>query len=260
MKQWNGLMKKEWSSMKEWFYGVIGAAVVCILIIPFGISLLYQEVNALGLSFGISIAWTAAGVVIPTVVLLNSLGKEMQRPDVWLHSTASISKLLGVKMIFAALIGGLNLVVSMMMLFIQLKFSTLLLDITFKTAIQMGGLLILALYVASIAIMCTGLFFGAIFQVIKPITKGFTWPIILTFFLVTSWVTERITRTALYNKIGEIGPVLGPKKGAFELEEGKFFFEIEEIYFRTGDLLMDLIIAVILFIIATVLIEKKVRL
>lgn len=260
MKQWNGLMKKEWSSMKEWFYGVIGAAVVCILIIPFGISLFYQEVNPLGISFGISISWTVAGIVVPTVVLLNSLGKEMQRPDVWLHSTASISKLLGAKMIFATLIGGLNLVVSMVMLFIQLRFSTLLLEITFKAAIQMGGLLILALYVTSIAIMCTGLFFGAIFQVIKPIVKGFTWPIIVILFLVTSWVTERITRTAFYNKIGGIGPKLGPEKGAFELREGHFFFEIEEIYFRTGDLLMDIIMAVILFIIATVLIEKKVRL
>ena len=260
MKQWSGLMKKEWFSMKEWFYGVIGAAILCILIIPFGISLFYKEVNPLGISFGISIFWTVSGVVIPTVVLLTSLGKEMQRPDTWLHSTASIRKLLGVKMTFAALVGGLNLLVSMAMLFIQLRFSTLPLEVTFKTIIQMGSLLIFALYVTSILIMCTGLFFGAIFQVIKPVVKGFTWPIIVILFLVTSWVTERITRTALYNKIGGIGPVFGPEKGAFGLEEGNYIFEIEEIYFRTGDLLMDVIVAVILFIIATVLIEKKVRL
>lgn len=260
MYQWKGLLKKEWVSMISWFYGVLGISILVVFIIPFGSSLFYGGLSPFELSILTNIVWVSLSILIPTVILLISFGKEMQRPDILLHSTASILKLLSVKIVFAALVGALNMFIPIMLLLIQSRFSAFPLDLGFKVAFQMASLLAFAFYATAILIMCTGLFFGVLYQVIKPVVGGFALPIVIVLFLCSSWVAEKVTTTALYMKIGEIGPVVGLKEGAIDLGEWRLFFDIEEIYFHTGNLLMDILLTIILLITAAALLEKKVRL
>ena len=45
--------------------------------------------------------WAGASVLAPVTALFTMLESEMKRPDVWLHSTASIFKLVGSKAFLA---------------------------------------------------------------------------------------------------------------------------------------------------------------
>lgn len=256
MEQWNGLLKKEWFLMKEWFWATIGIAVFSIFLLPYGISLFLQEENVAEVALGAGMFWIIIGIIVPTIILLNSIGKEMQHPDIWLHSTASMHKILSVKMSFAAFIGLINLVLSISTTFIRLSGGGL----TLSNMMQLGWTLILSFFIASICIMCVGLLFGAIFQVIKPVVKGFSWPIILLLLLVAGWAMERISRSTLYQKIGEIGPKIGINSENTTFNEGSLTMEIEALELRTGDLFMDIIFAALLFFVASFLLEKKVRL
>lgn len=259
MKQWSGLLKKEWSAMNGQFYVTIVAALMFVLLIPFGSILLNWGLNALELSVTLSSIWLMLGMLIPTIILLISLGKEMNRPDIWLHSTSSIFKLFGSKVVFSGFIGFVNMLIPILVIIAESRFVYFLVDIPFKTMLGLGGFMLLVFYILSLLILCTGLFFGVLYQLIKPVLKGFSGPVVLILFLFSSWVLERITSTTMYEKIANFGPLIGPDKEVFNFTSGKHFLEIDLISFRSGIILFDLLMAVLLFIAAVVLFEKKVR-
>ena len=259
MKQWNGLLKKEWATMSGQFYLTAGASLIFSLLIPFGSSLFNWGLDALEVSLILSLVWMATSMLIPTIMLLISLGKEMSRPDIWLHSPASILKLFGSKAVFAGFVGFVNMVIPTMVLIIESRFSGFPVELSFVTNLNIGGLLFVTFYMASLLIMCTGLFFGVLYQLMKPVVKGFAIPNVVILFLFSSWLAERISSTTAYKKISNIGPIKGPGKGLFNIDEGNFFFQIDTTFFYMGDTLLNLLFGALLFITAVVLFEKKVR-
>ena len=108
MKQWNGLMKKEWVAMKGWLYGTVGASILITLVIPYVVPM-FLEGNVDALISGLIPFWILVSLILPVFVILSSLKKEMGHPDIWLHSPVSIFKLFGSKAVFAALVGVVNL-------------------------------------------------------------------------------------------------------------------------------------------------------
>ena len=259
MKQWNGLLKKEWSVMSGQFYATIVASILFTLLIPFGSTLFNWGLNGLMLSFVLSIIWVLASLFIPTIMLLISLGKEMNRPDIWLHSTASIFKLFGSKTVFAGFVGFVNMAIPMLVIIVESRYIDLLVDFQFNTILELWGLLFFILYMVSLPIMCTGLLFGVLYQLIKPMIKGFSGPVVVILFLFSSWVLERVTSTTIYEKMTSLGPVIGLDKSIFKIAQENHFFEIDVTVVHTGPILMDVLFAVFSFIIAVVLFEKKVR-
>ena len=259
MKQWNGLLKKEWATMRGQFFATLGAWLLFTLLIPFGSSLFNRGLDALELSLILSLVWVVASLLIPTVMFLISLGKEMNRPDIWLHSPASIFKLFGSKAVFAGFVGFVNMMIPTIVVIIESRFSGFPVVLSFITTLNIAGLVFVVFYMLSLLVMCTGLFFGVLYQLMKPVMGGFTIPNVVILFLFSSWLVERISSTAVYKKISNIGPIKGPGEGVFNIEEGNFFFEIDTTLFYMGDTLLNLLLGVLLFITAVVLFEKKVR-
>ena len=262
MKQWNGLMKKEWVSMKGWLYGTVGASILITLIIPFVVPM-FLEGSVGSLISGLIPFWILVSLILPVIVLLNSLKKEMAHPDIWLHSPVSIFKMFGSKAVFAGFVGIVNLLIVISLGLFHLKLSTIAINFTFAN-VGVLSTFILVFFMVSLVLMCIGLFVKVLYYVIKPYAKVFTIPILFVFFFASGWVIEKIIEkvkgTTVYEKIATFGPIGNPSKGGFFIEKEHFFFEVDETIFHIGDLLMNASFIVLLFITAAVLFEKKVRL
>ena len=261
MKQWNGLMKKEWVSMKGWLYGTVGASFLITLIIPFVVPMLLEgSVGAL--ISGLIPFWILISLILPVIVLLNSLKKEMGHPDIWLHSPVSIFKMFGSKAVFAGFVGIVNLLIVTLLGLFHFKLSTIATN--FTSTIGVLATFILVFFMVSLMVMCIGLFVKVLYYVTKPYLKVFTITILFVFIFASAWAIERIIEkvkgTVIYEKIATFGPIGNPSKGGFFIEKEHFFFEVDETIFHIGDLLMNASFIVLLFITAAVLFEKKVRL
>ena len=259
MKQWNALLKKEWAAMNGQFYATMVALMLFTILIPFGSNLLNWGLGGLEISIVLSFVWLAVSVLIPTIMLLISLGKEMNRPDIWLHSTVSVFKLFGSKTVFAAFVGFVNILIPVLVLVVESRFFHLWVDIPFKMILGLGGYIFLVLNLFSLLVLCTGLFFGVLYQLIKPVLKGFSGPVVVSLFLFSSWAIARISSSTTYEKMTSIGPRIGPDEDIFNITKGNHFFEVDLAGFQTGAILLDILMAVVLFIAAVVLFEKKVR-
>ena len=141
-------------------------------------------------------------IILPTTVLLVSLNKEMHRPDIWLHSTASTVKLFGVKMLFASMIGFVNILFPFIIVLIDQDFR-ISNRILFNDVFQLVQ--VVMFFLLSIFIMCTGLFLGVLYQLLKPVVKGFSGPIVVMIFLFLSWLQARLAESAIYTKITHFG-------------------------------------------------------
>jgi len=256
VKEWNGLLKKEWLTMKGQFLATIVASILFIVMIPFGSNLLNFGLDTMQVSLIMSLIWMVISMFIPAIILLISLGKEMRHPDIWLHSKASIYKMFGSKAVFVLLVGVLNLAIPLVSIIIGSRFSNYSFELTFKMAIQVSGLLFVPFFLTSLLIMCTGLFFGVVYQLIKP--KVFAVPIVILLFLGSSWVTERISATDFYKELTSFWAIKGPGKEIIDIAKDNTYIEIDTAILYGGDLLVGLLYAALLFIIAVTLFEKKV--
>mgnify|MGYP001795354157 CR=1 FL=1 len=146
MKQWNGLLKKEWLSMNGQFIATIVASVLFIVLFPFGSNFFNFGLDAMQVSLIMSLIWMVASMFIPTIILLISLGREMHRPDIWLHSKAPIYKMFGSKAVFGVLVGAVNLVIPLVAIIIGSRFSNYPFELTFKVAVQVSGYLFIPFF------------------------------------------------------------------------------------------------------------------
>jgi len=74
------------------------------------------------------------------------------------------------------------------------------------------------------------------------------------------WAVERLGNTDVYNKIVKVGPIDLMQLKRPQLDIGSDYFEVTGTIFYTGQIVFDSLLTVIMFIVAIVLFEKKVRL
>lgn len=98
MTAFNGLLHKEWKLMRWPLLGFVATFIVIAIssFAPIAVGGVF-EVNELDGMFSTILLFLAAGL------FLQSLHTDMKKPDVWLHSPASIWTLLGVKMMLAVI-------------------------------------------------------------------------------------------------------------------------------------------------------------
>lgn len=262
MKQWNGLMKKEWLLMKEWFYGFVISVIISAVILTVGLMAVAIESSTKTAIVAITvIIWVLIILFLPLIILLNSLRKESGRPDVWLHSGESIFKLFGSKFVFASLGGLLSILLPAVSLFIYLVISgSTINEFTFTELVIFAGALFFLFFASSLLIASTGLFFAVLYQLIKPYVKGLAIPVLIVFFIVAAWLLERIKASSLFEKITSFGPIGDPSKEDFYIEKDGFFVGPTEPVIYTGNILITILSVMFLFVTAALLFEKKVRL
>ena len=255
MRQWNGLLKREWVTMSGAFYASVGATTLIAVLIPLSNQLFNWRIEFLEILFGVSIMWMMVGAGIPTVLFLISFVKEMNRPDVWLHSTASVFKLFSSKAVFSGFVGAMNTIIVVIVSAVGLLISGFQFGPTFKA----GLLLFTMLYMLSLLIMCAGVFVGVLYQLANSFSNKLVVPVLLLLFWFSLWLVGKVTATPIYEKIKTFGAISGPSEGVFHFGI-ESFFEIDNIVFYTGEIFLSLVAGVLFFAAAVTLFEKKVRL
>lgn len=260
MQQWNGLLRKEWVTMKNLVLVSALVAVAAMSFLPVVIvRFLGTGVQVFEVALVFCFLWASASVLAPVIALFIMLERDMKRPDVWLHSNASIFKLIGSKVFFSMLIGIGGLLIPTIVLAIQYAlFASSIL--TFDALLFYGSIYIVVLFVASISILCTGFLFWVLYRLMEPFIRGFSIPVTIILFFFSLFVIERIESWDLYNKVVKVGPIDLLQLKNPKLDVGNGYFELTGTTFYTGQIVFDVLFTAIMFIVATVLFEKKVRL
>lgn len=260
MQQWNGLLRKEWVTMKNLLLVSALFAVATMLFFPIIITQFWAlDLQVFEVALVICFLWASVSVSAPVIALLVMLERDMKRPDVWLHSNASIIKLVGSKVVFAVLIGTSGLLIPTIVLALHYALSTSSI-LTFNALLFYGSIFVVVLFIASISILCIGFFFWVLYRLMEPSIKAFSIPVTIILFFVSLLVDERIRSSDLYNKLVKVGQVDLLQIKNPKLDIGNGYFEVTGTAFYTGQIVFDTLFIVALFIIATVLFEKKVRL
>lgn len=260
MKQWNGLLKKEWVTMK---WPLLVSALFGIIVMSFVPHLLATfldfGVHAFELALVICFIWAGASVLAPVTALFTMLEREMKRPDIWLHSTASIYKLVGAKAFLASLIGGVGLLIPTIVLAVQyalFKSTT----VTFNELFFFGSNFIVLIFAVSVIFLGIGFFFWVIDRLMKPLLKGFSIVVTIILFLISARLYSLFSLSEFYKKLVLIGPVDLMKIKNPKINVEFIYFDHTETLFYTGEILFNIFFTVVIFIVAAVLFEKKVRL
>lgn len=260
MQQWNGLLRKEWVTLKAPLIVIALFAVATMLFLPILITHFWWEgVEVFELALIMCTLWAVASTLAPVVTLFIMLEREMKRPDVWLHSNASIFKLVGSKVVFAVIIGIGGLLISPIALAVQyaiFRSSTL----SFEALLFYGSVFIVVIFVASLSILCTGFFFWVLYRLMVPIIKGFVIIVLFILFGISSWAVESIRNSDIYTKLVKVGPIDLLKLKNPNLDIGNAYLEVTSTTFYTGEIVYNVLFTVFVFVIAAVLFEKKVRL
>lgn len=260
MKQWNGLLKKEWITLK---WPLLVSALLGIIVMSFVPHLIANifglEVHVFEVVLVICFIWAGASVLAPVIALFIMLEREIKRPDVWFHSTASIFKLVGAKAFFASLIGAVGLLIPTLVLAVQhVLFSSTM--ATFDDLFFFGSIFIVMIFAVSIIFMSIGFFFWVIDRLMKPYLKGFSIVATIILFLVASRLYSLFVLSELYEKLILIGPIDLMKIKNPKINVDFIYLEHAETFFYTGEIVFDIFFTFIMFVIAAVLFEKKVRL
>ena len=260
MKQWNGLLRKEWVTMK---WPLLVSSLLGIIVMSFLPHLLSKffgfEIHVFEVALVICFIWAGASVLAPVISLFTMLEREMKRPDVWLHSTASIFKLVGAKAFFASLFGAVGLLIPTTVLAFQYALfrSTI---VTFNDLLFFGSISIVLIFAVSITFMSIGLFFWVIDRLMKPYLKGFSIVATIIIFLIASRLYGQFVLSDLYEKLLLIGPIDLMKIKNPKINVEFIYFDHTETFFYTGEIVFDMFFTVAMFIAAALLFEKKVRL
>lgn len=260
MKQWNGLMAKEWMLWKWQIVIAIGITVIGLFAIPSIMGPLTKDdpkfVFEMTMVFGFMVILT--GAIIPAITFATMFNRDMKQPDIWLHSTASAYVLIGVKCVVAACIGAIALVVPALVLAIRFAITDNL-HVTFDELAFFGSWFIVLFFATSLMILATAVFFIVIDRLLKPYLKGFS--IVATGILVVLAVRlfGEIKSTAFYERFIHNGnfDLLELKNSKLEINENSYVYM--DLTLSIGNTLFDLLLTVLLFVVAITLFEKKVR-
>ena len=257
MQQWNGLLRKEWVMMK--WQLLVGAvfAVAVLAAIPVVISGTGATVFEVALF--VSFLGAITSLLMPLVIFFIILERDMKRPDVWLHSTASIFKLIGSKVIFSLLVGGGGLLLSTFILSVYYALYNETLT-TFNELLFSGSLFIGMAFIVSIVFLSVGFFFWVVDRLMKPYLKQFSIIATVILFVIASRLYGMVVLSPLYEKLVLIGPIDVLKLKNPKIEMDFVYWNHSVTFFYTGEVLFNTLCIIMVFILASVLFEKKVRL
>lgn len=259
MKQWNGLMRKEWVQWRWQLIFAIGLAIIALLFMPTVVGKITEDFEIVfEMTLMISFMVMMVGMIVPVICFATMFNRDMKLQDLWLHSTASIYKLIGVKLLMAAFIGAVSLLVPAAVVAVRFAITDAR-EITFDELAFFGTSALIFFFTVSLMVLIVGFFFIVIDRLIKPFLKGFSIIVTVLLFVLSARLYGEVTASGLYDRLFHTGKLnlLEMKNAKLEIGEGSTLFMNFELY--VGDILFDTALAVILFFLAIKLFEKKVR-
>lgn len=260
VKQWNGLLQKEWVQWRVQIIVLVLLLLVGLFVLPsFARILAAGEVPVFEITMIISFITAGACVLVPVIAFATMFNKDMKVPDLWLHSTASTSKLIGVKLFVAAAMGLVYLLVPVVVVAIRYALEPMP-EVFFSELLFVGTLTISAVYLASVQFMVYGFFFIVIDQLLKPVLKGFSFVITLILFIISARIYGEVTNSVFYDRFIKIGrfDLLDMKSSNIQIQYENFAFSNTVLY--VGEIVFAFFFTIGVLYLAIVLFEKKVRL
>src|SRR5690349_16594301 len=102
LKNFAGLLKKEWLLYRAWIFSGIFIGIMLSLIVPYLIRRFSGELTMGNqLPFFFSILVLLLGGFFSILQYLVSIRNDLRTKEIWLHSTSSIAQLVGVKIVFS---------------------------------------------------------------------------------------------------------------------------------------------------------------
>ncbi len=248
-------MQKEWAHMK---WRLVFFVFLINLLLFWGVSHLFlgaPEGFLTSIQPMIGICFTLH-MIMATTLLFDSLGKEIGRPDIWLHSPASIRQLVGAKFVLVSLTVVCSLVVYGIVAGIAYVFGgfvSLWADVDLLLTV---GVVIL---LNAVYVMALVFFFWSIYQVFRSRIGWFS--ILIIIVLVNVWLYgwALVWFTEVFQKIMDMGPMYGPIQTVDLLMFNNYIIPGGTIL-TVGSLVLYGLLTLFYFVMGSMLFEKKVRL
>ena len=260
MKQWKGLLMKEWKTMRLSLYLVLGLNVMAILLLPLLLKV-WLGVPMVEASIGIGFVWLMFQTILAAVLLLTSLERDMKQPELWLHSTASILKLTGAKYTLAFLITLISIVWNGLLLIVVVAGGSSLLGVSLGELIEIGMYFAGLAAISAIPYMVIAFFFWTIHQLLKPYLKSLSSAVAVVLFLMLPSFLGLLQKVVDHlPRFGELNFPM-PKNLGWAMENGgeaSFYFDSGNVY--ASDVLLVIVLIVLVYIGSAKWFEKKVRL
>jgi len=256
MKRWRGLLQKEWAQIK-WrlvFFVLLNSLILFWGVdhLVFGVpeGFLTSVEPMIGLCFILHL-------IMAVSLLLDILGKDIGRPDVWLHSPASTRQLIGAKFLLIVLSTSFSLIVCGMIAGISYFVGGGVVSVVDELFLLLSvGVVILlnAIYVMALVV-----FFWSIYQVFRSWIGWFS--IVVIIILINIWIIGwgYVWLTEVFQTVMEMGPMYGSIQKMDLLMYTNYIVPSGSIL-TIGSLVLYGILTVFYFVIGSILFEKKVRL
>lgn len=255
MKRWIGLVLKEWAQMKS---KLIFFVFLNNLLLFWGVTHF-----VLGVSEGfftsvqpnIGVCFTLH-LIMAITMLFESLGKDVNRPDIWFHTPASVRQLVGTKFVLI----GLTVICSLVLweliagiLYVIGGVVSVWGDVDLMLTV---GVVILLNVVYVMALV---FFFWSIYQVFRSRIGWVSIPIIIVLVGVWLYGWALVWFTELFQTFMNMGPMYGPIQTVDLLMFNNYIIPGGTIL-TVGSLILYGLLTLFYFVMGSMLFEKKVRL
>ncbi len=253
MNQLRGLFMKDWTIIK----GYLLLALLLNVIIPLGSAMLFQIDFFEGLLV-FSGTMMALHALLPIVLLSILFTKEMDRSDVFFHSSASIHKINASKFGAAILATAISLIWISALTFVFLLFAPNVAETTnllpsgaaFAAGILFFSLLITVIYYCYLTI----------FYIMKPKIGAFAYIVSFGLFIFGLEMWDRIIATDLYTAATDFWVIrLNDSELLTNIGHGMMMTFEDQYTLQIGQLLVSTLLLAILYLVAAYWFEKKVR-
>lgn len=253
MNQLRGLMMKDWTIIK----GYVLLALLLDIVIPLGAASLFPLEFYEGLlSFSGTIM--ALHTLLPIVLLSILFTKEMDHPDIFFHSTASIHKINASKLGTALFGTVLSLIWISILTFVFTLFASDLFDM--RELFPFGAAFVVGIVFISVLVAIIFYFFLTMVYTMKPKIGGFAYIVSFGLFIFGLEMWSRFTATSFYSAVTDFWVIeLNGSELLTSLSYGLMISFGTPPALQIGQLLVTVLLLIILYLLSAIWFEKKVR-
>lgn len=260
MSSWWALVKKEFMLTRTIFL-----AALAFIFVVWGFSYVLDYLNAEHIAtveidesivagtamVGIMTAGVFMHVFYMSIYMIVSMQKELNTFHLWLHTPQPMSKLLSAKLVSGLFCNVVSLFINgtiafaLILSFIPAEYAP-----SFGNTVLIAGLLGGAMVIASFYLSLYALLFTSVYLALRGKIGKWAWLVVIFLFISVTWLFNKVEEMAWYQALTEWGTY------QIYIEAG-MLAPIFPLDISVGFILVHTILAIIIFAIATFLIDRK---
>lgn len=253
MSQLRGLMMKDWTMIK----GYVLVALLLDVIIPLGSAMLFQVEFFEGLLV-FSGTVMALHMLVPILLISILFTKEMDRPDIFFHSSASIHKINASKFLTVIFASAISLIWISALTFVFLLFAPNVDEV--KNLVPSGAAFAGGVLFFSIMATIVYYFYLTMFYTMKPKIGGFAYIVTFGLFIFGLEMWDRFMATEFYTAVTDFGVIqLNESQLLTNIARGLMISFENPATLHIGQLLISALLLAILYLLSAYWFDKKVR-